>query len=347
MTRTTTLLAVLLIITGTALGASLFLGPTGGSWGNLDLAVGSVTSDAGSVDNLTVTFKSARIHQDDGWTDVPMDDTPVDLIQLDGTNGTATFANLTLEEGQYDKVELSVDTVHAQVDGEDVEVFVPSGRVKVVGGFVVESDATASFEFDVRLVKRGNQDAYNLVPVIGKRDRPDGDHGSGGDHGHDGPGGNGASNKAHVTMAVGKAKADIGDFDLLNVTFYKARVHQVFTDNNTTVYNWTEVMLDNVTVDLTNLSATNETIVGNLTLDAGNYTKIELFVSDVTGMVDGNEVEVFVPSGKLKIVGDFNLTDNETASFTFDVHVVQRGHKSVYNLTPVISRNDDEEEETD
>ncbi|NIP34927.1 MAG: DUF4382 domain-containing protein, partial [Thermoplasmata archaeon] len=152
------------------------------------------------------------------------------------------------------------------------------------------------------------------------------------------------SNKAHVTMALGKAKRDISDFDHLNVTFYKARIHQMFTHNNTTKYNWTEMELVNVTVDLTNLSATNETIVGNLTLDAGNYTKIELFVSDVVGIVDGDEVEVFVPSGKLKIVGDFNLTDNETASFTFDIDVVQRGKTGKYNLLPVISRGEDEED---
>jgi hypothetical protein len=146
-------------------------------------------------------------------------------------------------------------------------------------------------------------------------------------------------------MAIGKVKRDVGDFDHLNVTFHKARIHQVYMDNNTTTYNWTEVELDNVTVDLTNLSATNETIVGNLTLDAGNYTKIELLVSDVVGIVDGEEVEVFVPSGKLKIVGDFNLTDNETASFTFDIDVVQRGKRAVYNLLPVIAKNQEDEED--
>ncbi len=349
MSKPTTLLAVLMILTGTALGVSVFIGPSGGSTGNLGLSVGSVTSDGGSVDNLTVTFSSARIFSGDGWTEVPMDDTPVDLIQLDGTNGTATIANLTLDEGDYKKLELEIDAVAAQVDGEDVEVFVPSGRVKVVGGFEVGSDATATFEFDVRLVKRGNQDVYNLVPVIGKREGPGKDNGKDKDDGDDGEDeGNGPSNKAHVKMAIGKAKNDISDFDHLNVTFYKARVHQVhFMDNNTTVYNWTEVELDNVTVDLTNLSATNETIVGNLTLDAGNYTKIELFVSDVVGIVGGDEVEIFVPSGKLKIVGDFNLTDNETASFTFDIDVVQRGKKAVYNLLPVIAKNQDDEDDDD
>jgi hypothetical protein len=345
MTRTTTLLAVLMILTGTALGVSVLIGPSGGSTGNLGLTVGSVTSDDSTIDNLTVTFAKAIIYDGDGRTEEALDDTPFDLLQADGTNGTATIANLTLAEGEYDKLELEVDTVTAQVDGEDVDVFVPSGRVKVVGGFVVESDATATFEFNVRLVKRGNQDLYNLLPVIGKRQGPDVDDDKAKDDGDDGEGeGNGPSNKAHVTMALGKVKNDVSDFDHLNVTFYKARIHQAHTVNNTTTYNWTEVELDNVTVDLTNLSATNETIVGNLTLDAGNYTKIELFVSSVVGIVDGDEVEVFVPSGKLKIVGDFDLDVNETASFTFDIDVVQRGKRAIYNLLPVIAKNQEDEE---
>jgi len=62
--------------------------------------------------------------------------------------------------GEYDKLELEVDTVAAMVDGQDVDIFVPSGKIKIVGGFVVESDATATFEFNVRLVKRGNQDVW-------------------------------------------------------------------------------------------------------------------------------------------------------------------------------------------
>ncbi|NIP34928.1 MAG: hypothetical protein GWN18_12735, partial [Thermoplasmata archaeon] len=64
-----------------------------------------------------------------------------------------------------------------------------------VGGFVVESDATATFEFDVRLVKRGHQDVYNLVPVIGKREGPDKDNGKDKDDGDDGDDGKGKDGK--------------------------------------------------------------------------------------------------------------------------------------------------------
>jgi predicted transcriptional regulator len=344
MTKTTTLLAVLMMIFGTTLGAIAFFDPVDREEGNMEIAVGGASTEEGYLDSLTVIFSKVRVHQDDGWTETILDDTPVDLMELE-EQGSATIANLTLDEGDYDKVELHVDAVKAMLDDEEVEVFVPSGKLKVVGGFSVDSDTTATFEFDVRLVKRGNQDKYNVVPVIGKRVGPDKDYDRGKGDGHDDDDGKGSSNKAKVKLALGKAKNDISAFDHLNVTFYKARVHQAYTENNTTTYNWTEVELDDVTVDLTNLSATNETIVGNLTLDAGNYTKVELYVSTAVGIVDGDEVEVFVPSGKLKIVGDFDLEDNETASFTFDIDVVQRGKRAVYNLLPVIAKNQGDEDD--
>jgi len=338
MTRITTLLAVLMLMIGTALGVAVFLDPEGGGSGSLEITVGGATMEDAYLDSLTVTFSKARVYQDDGWTETVMDDTPVDLTEL-GENGTGTIANLTLEEGDYDKVELYVDQVTAMVDGEEVEVFVPSGKLKVVGGFSVDSDASATFEFDIRLVKRGNQEKYNIIPVIGKRAGPDKDD----DKGKDDDDKKGNSNKGQLRLAYGKSKTDIGDFDHLNVTFYKARVFQIA--NNSTESNWTEIELDNVTVDLTNLTATNETIVANLSLDAGNYTKVELYVSDVLGIIDGDEVEVFVPSGNLKVVGAFEVKANETAEFTFDIDVVQRGKRAIYNLLPVIAKNQGDEDD--
>ncbi len=342
MHKSIVLLAVLLTVIGTSLGTVIFLGPTQGSVGELELAVGQASSEEGELDSLTVTFSMARTFLDgeEGWTETVLDDTPVDLDDLDGS-GSSTIANLTLVEGRYSKLELVVDEVEGEIDGEPVEIFVPSGKLMIPGDFKVGSDATATFEFDLRLVKRGNQGAYNLLPVLGKRvgpdkDKPD-DKGDGG--------GNGDGNKGTLMMALGRSKDSIDDFDHLNVTFDRARIFQAV--NNSTESNWTEVTLDNVTVDLTNLSATNDTIVGNLSLDAGNYTKVELYVSKVLGIVDGVEIDVKVPSGKLMIVGDFEVKANETTSFVFDIHVVQKGHRAMYNLTPVIAKHPDEDETDD
>ena len=344
MRRAIVILAALSTIVGTTVGISMLLPPTNGGVGNMTLTVGEVVSGDTTFDNLTVTFSQARVYSPDsgGWTETPLDDTPADLLGL-GSDGTATIANLTLEEGDYTKVELVVANVTAQVGGEDVEVIVPSGKLKLVGKFTVFDDGTAGYDFDIRVVKRGNKDIYNLLPVIGKRSGPDDGKGKGGND--DGEDGDGQAKKGQLRMAIGRSGTDVDDFDLLNVTFNKARIFEM--SNNSTESNWTEIELDNVTVDLTNLTATNETIVANLSLDAGNYSKVELFVAKVVGIVDGEQVEVFVPSGKLKIVGAFEVKDNETLEFVFDIHVVQRGHKAVYNLLPVIAKNHGEDDDDD
>ncbi|NOQ54071.1 MAG: DUF4382 domain-containing protein [Thermoplasmata archaeon] len=333
------ILAVVMTVIG-SLSTVILIGPVGGVDGGLELSVGEVSAEPGELTELTVTFNKARVFpsDDDGaWTETVLDDTPMNLSDLEGS-GSSPIANLTLDEGRYTKVELHVDQIEAKVDGEPVDIFVPSGVLKVVGAFSVGSDSTATFEFDIRLVRRGDQNVYNLVPVIGKRVGPD----KGGPDDKGGDGGGGSDNKGTLMMAIAGSKDRIDDFDHLNVTFVKARIFQAV--NNSTESNWTEVSLDNVTVDLTNLTSTNETIVANLSLDAGNYTKIELYVSKVVSVVDGVEVDVKVPSGKLKIVGDFEVEANDTVEFVFGIHVVQKGPKTAYNLTPVIVKNQDDDD---
>lgn len=55
-----------------------------------------------------------------------------------------------------------------------------------------------------------------------------------------------------------------------------------------------------------------------------------------TGTVDGETVDVRVPSGKLMITKPFEIKANQTTEFVFDIHVVKTG-AGFYNLRPVIS----------
>ncbi len=333
MNRGLIILAVIMTVIGTSVTLVVLPDSPEEDTGNLLLSVGSVATDDVELDHLNVTFSKARAHVKDGdddWTEVELNDTPVDLAQLDKANATS-IANLSLEDGNYSKIELYVEEVVGQLDGEEVEVFVPSGKLKIVGDIEVRANESTELEFDVRLVQRGHQDVYNLLPVISRRGGNDGGKDD------DKAKGDAGAKAGSISMAVGGSGADIGDFAHLNVTFDKVRIHTA--GNNTTESNWTEKALDNVTVDLTNLTSTNATIVTNLSLAAGNYSKIELFVSDVVAIVDGTGVEVIVPSGRLKIVGDFEVKANESVSFVFDIHVVQRGKQDIYNLRPVISKN--------
>jgi len=337
MNKTLTALVVLVVVTGTTAGLAALWDRASADTGRLSLAVGGATLYDLNVEHLNVSFSHARVYGDGGWTEAAVNETPVDLTELDGTT-VATIADLSLEEGTYTKIELGVANVTATVGGEEVEVFVPSGKLMLVGKYVIDAGNVARFDIDLHIVKRGNTGLYNLIPVISKRG------GNGGNGGNDG-GAGGA--KGRITVAYGRSSDSIGDFDHLNVTFDRVRIFTACASNNTTEENWTEHALDNVTVDLTNLTATNTSILENLSLKAGNYTKIELYVSEVVGIVDGAAVDVKVPSGKLKIVGDFTVKANETNELTFDIKVVQKGHRAEYNLIPVISRlgDDDEDDE--
>jgi len=96
--------------------------------------------------------------------------------------------------------------------------------------------------------------------------------------------------------------------------------------------------LDSPTVDLTEVVGDKAIGVLDGKLETGEYTKIELHVSDVEGIVDGETVAVKVPSNKLQITKPFEVTAEEPVEFVFDINVVKKGNGG-YNLLPVISKS--------
>jgi hypothetical protein len=99
------------------------------------------------------------------------------------------------------------------------------------------------------------------------------------------------------------------------------------------------VDLDGATVDLTTVVGDRAITVFAGELPAGRYTKIELYAADVEGVVDGETVDVTIPSGKLQITKPFEVAEGEPVDFVFDINVVGRGQSGGYNLRPVISES--------
>lgn len=97
--------------------------------------------------------------------------------------------------------------------------------------------------------------------------------------------------------------------------------------------------LDGASVDLTEVVGDKATPILEDTLPAGTYTKIELYASEVDGVVDGESVSVMLPSGKLQITTSFEVVAGEALDFVFDITVVERGQTGEYNLQPVISES--------
>ncbi|WP_179747487.1 DUF4382 domain-containing protein [Natronoarchaeum philippinense] len=94
--------------------------------------------------------------------------------------------------------------------------------------------------------------------------------------------------------------------------------------------------LEGETVDLTQVVGDKAVSVFEGELETGTYSKVELHAADIEGIVDGEQVDVKLPSGKLQIVHEFEVQSDESVEFVFDIHVVKKGNGG-YNLRPVVS----------
>lgn len=102
---------------------------------------------------------------------------------------------------------------------------------------------------------------------------------------------------------------------------------------------FTVIDLGGATVDLTQVIGEKAIGVFEGELEAAQYAKIELYAADIEGIVDGESVEVMVPSEKLQIVTPFEVVAGESLEFVFDINVVEKGQTGEYNLLPVISES--------
>lgn len=148
--------------------------------------------------------------------------------------------------------------------------------------------------------------------------------------------GGGSTAQGSFELLVSDQRAAIGDFDSLTVTFSEARV---FTGANDSMETFD---ISGEQVDLTRVQGTAASSILNASLDTGNYSGIQLMVSDVDGVVNGSDVAVKLPSERLHITKPFTVTPNSTTRFVFDIQVVLRGNQRQnqgYILKPVISES--------
>lgn len=332
--------------------------PGSGGTGNFILKISDQPANISSFDSLIVSFTDARVFKigEENGTAFQIFDlngTSVDLTQLVGEK-SITILNSVLPSGTYSKVELNVESVEGVVDGETVEVEVPSNQLKVIRPFVISDGESTEFIFDIDVTQRGQ--IYNLLPVIGKsgvvgKDIPKEDvedvecsvdedcdeefacienvcvGAINGTNGTDGLTGN-------LVLLVSDAKADIEDFDSLVVSFSKTRI---FSSEG-----FEEFSLNGTSVDITQLVGEKAISVLNVEIAAGTYSKIEMHVSDADGIVNGDSVDVKVPSNKLKVIKTFTVGEGTTTTFVFDINVVKTGQG--YNLLPVIGESGTTEE---
>ena len=132
------------------------------------------------------------------------------------------------------------------------------------------------------------------------------------------------------------------DFTHVNVTFSEIRLFNQTEDNNSYIVAVSEPKtVDLISLNLSDINAS----LGVAEIEAGNYSKLWLNVSNCTGTLNatGEEVNITVPSGWLKIqqLHLFNLSKgNHTILIDIDlessIHTFHGGEE--YKFIPVISR---------
>ncbi len=144
-------------------------------------------------------------------------------------------------------------------------------------------------------------------------------------------------------LLVSDEPNDIGDFYSVNVTVSEIGILSADSDN------WTTYKV-NRTFDLVKLTGDNATEIWDGLIASGNYTKVFIYVDNVTGILKkvgaenqpGDNATIKLPSGKLQISIPFMVTrtgDNSTVDFVFDITIIKAGNSGKYILKPQIGES--------
>jgi hypothetical protein len=136
--------------------------------GGFRLLVSDAPADIADFEYLIVELSKTRIFMigGDGFEEKDLD-ASVDLTEVVG-EASMEVLSTELEPGKYNKIELYVDSVDAKANGETANVMVPSGKLQIIKTFEIVEGQVTTFVFDINVVRKGQNNEYNLLPVISK-----------------------------------------------------------------------------------------------------------------------------------------------------------------------------------
>lgn len=141
------------------------------------------------------------------------------------------------------------------------------------------------------------------------------------------------------TAATTESNSTTTTNETATVTEAKAEGNESAGSDNTDQEGFFVLDLGGASADLTQVVGAKAIDIFGEKMTEGRYSKIELYAASVKGIVDGNSVDVKIPSGKLQLTKPFEVVKGETVRFVFDITVVKKGRDGEYNLLPVISES--------
>ena len=128
----------------------------------------------------------------------------------------------------------------------------------------------------------------------------------------------------------------ISDFEKLNLLISKVSLH-LGDDEEKKIEFKPEVQM----VDLTDLQGNRAQEIWRGDVPTGEYIKVFLEVSQVSGILwgSGEEVGIKLPSSKLQISTPFRVESGELTNFVYDLTVVKAGKSGQYILKPQIDQS--------
>ena len=124
------------------------------------------------VTKILVTASQIEVNkgggaEETGWQTVVPGPVEFDLVALTGIE--ELLGSREMDPGRYGQVRLSIDKVVVTLDGVDLTARVPSGKIKIVGGFTLEAGMTTiltlDFDADKSVVITGSRNVL-VKPVI-------------------------------------------------------------------------------------------------------------------------------------------------------------------------------------
>ncbi len=128
----------------------------------------------------------------------------------------------------------------------------------------------------------------------------------------------------------------IGDFQSFNVSISKIGLQLGGEAGQ-----WIELNPEVKVVDLTLLQGDKAQEIWRGNVPEGQYTKVFIHVSNISGILKetGRPVSVKLPSEKLQISNPFEVTSDSMVSFVYDITVVEAGKSGKYILKPQVGQS--------